>query len=62
MTRRYWTWLLGEILGIVLIAGPAVALVSLMWNRDERIIDDDLLCTQKDRRSIRLSIEGISGK
>ena len=49
MTWRHWMWLLGEILGVGLIAGPGGALISLMWNRDERIIGDDLLFKQKDR-------------
>ena len=49
MTGMHWMWLLGEILGIGLIAGPGGALVSLMWNRDERVIGDNMLFVPKDR-------------
>ena len=45
MSLKHWIWLVGEVLGMSLIAGPGGALVSVMWNRDERIIsDDDLYC------------------
>ena len=49
MTWRHWMWLVGEILGVGVIGGPGGALVSLMWNRDERIIGDDLLFKNKYR-------------
>lgn len=48
MTWRHCISLLGEILGVGLIAGPGGALVSLMWNRDERIMGDVLLFKEKD--------------
>ena len=49
MTWRRWMWLLVEILEAAMIAGPGGALVSLMWNRDMRVISDDWSFTQKDR-------------
>ena len=49
LTLKHWIWLVGEVLVVGLIAGPSGALVSLMWNRDERILNDDRLYGQKER-------------
>ena len=48
MRGRHWCWLVGEVVGVSLMAGPAGALVWLMWNRDERIIGDDSLYEIRD--------------
>lgn len=48
MRLKHWCWLVGEVLSASLIAGPAGALVSLMWNRDERIISNDSLYEIQD--------------
>ena len=47
MTPNDWLWLFGEICGVGLVAGPAGALVSLLWNRDERVLDDEALYEEK---------------
>lgn len=43
MTLKHWAWLAGEITCVGVCAGPGAALVTLMWNRDERILCDDEL-------------------
>lgn len=41
LTKRQWLWLAFEIWGVSMVSGPAAAFVTLMWNRDERIIEAD---------------------
>jgi len=41
MSTHRWAWLVLEVWCVSWISGPAGALVTLMWNRDERIIEDD---------------------
>ena len=48
MRLMHWCWLVGRMLGASLIAGPAGALVWLMWDRDERIVGDDSLYEIRD--------------
>ena len=43
MSLESWLWLAGEISGIAFVAGPGAALVSLVWNRDEMVLNDDKL-------------------
>ncbi|PMD52696.1 uncharacterized protein K444DRAFT_668381 [Hyaloscypha bicolor E] len=43
MSLESWLWLAGEIFGIAFVAGPGAALVSLVWNRDEMVLNDDKL-------------------
>jgi hypothetical protein len=43
MSLESWLWLAGEIFGISVVAGPGAALVSLIWNRDELVLNDDQL-------------------
>ncbi|KAF2245918.1 hypothetical protein BU26DRAFT_58521 [Trematosphaeria pertusa] len=47
MTFKDWACLVGELVGVGLIAGPAGALVSLMWNRDDCVLSDDDLYGEK---------------
>lgn len=41
LTKRQWLWLAFEICGVSIISGPAGALVTLMWNRDEYVMEAD---------------------
>jgi hypothetical protein len=43
MSLESWLWLAGEIFGIAFVTGPGTALVSLVWNRDEMVLNDDKL-------------------
>lgn len=43
-----WVWLVKELVGVGVIAGPAGALVALMCNRDERLLSGDGLCDKED--------------
>jgi hypothetical protein len=43
MTWKDWAWLITELVGVGVVAGPAGALVTLMWNRDETVLLDDTL-------------------
>lgn len=43
MSFKDWAWLVGELIGVGIVAGPAGALVAVMWNRDESILLDDEL-------------------
>ena len=47
-TVSHLLWLSGMVFGISLMGGPAAAVVSLMWNRDERVLSDDLLLASSD--------------
>ena len=48
MGLKHWCWLVGGVLGVSLVAGPAGALVWLMWSRDERIIRGGGLYVNRD--------------
>lgn len=41
MVWKDWAWMVAELIGIGAVAGPAGALVTLMWNRDETVLLDD---------------------
>lgn len=43
MSLKNWRWLAGEVFSISIIAGPGAAFASLIWQRDQLILDDDAL-------------------
>jgi hypothetical protein len=46
----YCLWLAAEIFGVSVIAGPTGALITLMWNRDQHVIEaDEQLKDLKDK-------------
>jgi hypothetical protein len=36
-----WAWLVSQLVGVSLVGGPAGAMIALMWNRDESLLEDD---------------------
>ncbi|KAJ4289881.1 hypothetical protein N0V90_011214 [Kalmusia sp. IMI 367209] len=48
MTFKDWVRLMKELVGVSIVAGPAGALISIMWNRDERLLSDDDLYGKED--------------
>ena len=41
LSRKEWSWLAGEICVISFLAGPAAAAVTILWRRDEYVMDVD---------------------
>ncbi|XMA12749.1 hypothetical protein WAI453_005540 [Rhynchosporium graminicola] len=62
MTLNNWLWLAGEIFGISIVAGPGAAWVSLIWNRDELILNDDELFSNVDVQGRTDNVIDTSGE
>lgn len=41
LSKREWGWLAGEICFLSFLAGPAAAAVTILWRRDEYVLDMD---------------------